>query len=182
MTSSQYDLRYEIPARAFINHQILQSPTLLPALDKATQALFNTEPYRNQGLIAGEYSIMNHAQVVSLLYCLIVVPKELLNLPRTDQLFRDMTEAEAFAAFSVSVTPMPEAHEFGYEFLRALRNAISHALFTVDHLMTFSFWTDKGRKWRITIPRDALMSFLSRYGAMLANAALRARSLGAATD
>ncbi|HEX7832759.1 MAG TPA: hypothetical protein VF787_24115 [Thermoanaerobaculia bacterium] len=172
-----YDLRLEIPARSFINHQILQTPTLQPALDAAAGELFATALYRDQGLIAGEYPLFNQAHVVSLLYCLIVVPKEILGLNADDELFRTMDAQSAFAQFRIHASPSPKPETVSYSLIHAWRNSVSHALFEIDPRMNFRFWTERNPKWDFSVARDNLMKFLSQYGALLANAALRARAL-----
>jgi hypothetical protein len=106
-----------------------------------------------------------------------VVPKELLRLPEDDAVFRMMHEDQACLYFDILVAPDEAGPRFPFLFLTALRNAVSHALFSIDKDLNFRFWTDRVPKWEFTITRDALLEFLSRYGALLANAALRARNL-----
>ena len=64
------DLKKEIPQRAFINALILQSAEHTGDFRQAMQ-----EITKKNGL--SDYVYENPAYIVSLLYCLIVVPKEI---------------------------------------------------------------------------------------------------------
>src|SRR4030043_339490 len=89
----KYDLRLEIPARAFLNAQIIQEVRDKSEFKQAIKTVITTGHYKNQGLT--EYEFQNPAYVVSLLYCLIVVPNELWGVKQKSDIYNEIENADA---------------------------------------------------------------------------------------
>lgn len=163
------DFRTQIPQAAFINAQVIQS------------AISDGDLGRSLREIAAHYNfphwpMMNPAYVASLLYCLIVVPKEIWDPQSNDRIYKLLEKNDPLGLFQTKKwTPRPNEHPIR-DFIRHLRNAISHVRFAVDSDRNFEFW-DKNNKgvetFRAFITLDNLAKFLSTVGSELAN--LRSR-------
>jgi len=172
------DLRHEIPARAFINAQIIQEARDTPDFVRSIQKVISSPQYSVQGL--AEYQYENPAHVASLLYCLIVVPRELRANPRSsDSLYTRIEEHQPEGLF-LTIKPDNENKRCWHPtrlFINHLRNAVAHARYSVDSNMRFTFWDQKNEKapidWKVEIDADKLMIFLSKIGAILANEGLK---------
>lgn len=171
-----YDLRLDIPARAFIGSQLISLLEKGGSFWDAKKHLFDGEQYRAAfaGMHVYTYQIHDHSLAISLLYCLIVVPREILDLPKDHQIYRDFDHEKAFGGFTIQEPTSIDA--FG--FVRALRNSVAHALFAVqDHSgkLRYEFWNEHKPLFRATIDHDELIKFLGVVGARLANAVLARR-------
>src|SRR5205085_1628630 len=114
------DRRSEVPVWAFLNAQIIQEAFRSGDLTKATWRI--EESY---GLPPNSLPIINLAHVVSLLYCLIVVPKELW---ATDKLPAALSKINAnwlFGLTSITVKSPDFDQDPVNRFFRHLRNAIA---------------------------------------------------------
>jgi len=108
---------------------------------------------------------------LSLLYCMIVVPRELLNLPENHQLYRDFDAQNISGYFSAIEPPMGS-----YLLIRCLRNSLAHALFSISEehgQACYEFHTDqKPILKRAVIGHGALIGLINAVGKPLANAVL----------
>lgn len=173
---SSYDLRLDIPARAKINFEIL---TLIEdhelSLQEAKKQLFlRTEPYCKTFTEAdvNRYRCRDHSLAISMLFCMIVIPKELLLLPRDHKIYKDLDNENIMMGFRIT---QPAEKIGSSEFIRLLRNSVSHANFSVRDGVEdaeFEFWTEREPIFRATISYLGLMDFLGHVGSRLANAAL----------
>ena len=160
------DFCAQIPACAFYNMQVLYEATdsgdLKGSIHKWSQRC---------GI--PDLSIMNPACVASLLYCLIVVPKEVWDVPSEASLYSDLEREKPFALFHFTTGQQPRNREHCRTFLRRLRNAVAHVRFKVAANWSFEFWDKPPRArevdFRVSIGRDNLARFLSVVGARLAN-------------
>jgi hypothetical protein len=149
--------RDEIPQRAFINAQIIQSADLSEVIRTVSE---------HYGL--KEYNIMNSAYIVSLLYCLIVIPKEAY--------WKDMDDLEPLLRklFSIKKCKKDFDKNFTFNLIRAVRNSVAHANFSCDAQMNFTFNdkepTKEEHHFECTITRENIIEFLSKVGAIAANA------------
>jgi len=162
------DRRSEIPTWAFINAQIVQDAHRSGALAQSIRRV--EEGYQ---LPPGSLTPINSAYAVSLLYCLVVVPKELW--------LRDGPPPELAALDQSSVlslvTVTQRSRQFDaapfYGLLRHLRNALSHVRFEIADDGEFSFWDQPTAtsppNFRATMSQSALERFLSTVGPALAN-------------
>ena len=91
------DLRIEVPTWAFINAQIIQRANMKRDLNKAighVEKQYNSAPY--------SLSTMNSAYVISLLYCLVLIPKELwLNKNKCAPIFDEIGDPTVFSQISL---------------------------------------------------------------------------------
>lgn len=117
--------------------------------------------------------VINLAYVVSLLYCLVVVPKELW---ATDKLPVALSNIDAnwlLGLVSITLKSPNFDHDPVNRFFRHLRNAIAHVRFEVNDLGDFSFWDQKNENatpnFRASFSQPALELFLSKVGPELAN-------------
>lgn len=166
----KYDLRLEIPAHAFLNAQIIQEVRDKSEFKQAIKTVITTGHYKNQGLT--EYEFQNTAYVVSLLYCLIVVPKELWGEKKKSDIYNEIEKEDVLKLFNIKSAEQSDKSAFSL--IRHLRNAVSHADFNIDSNFSFTF-RDDDSKWGATIGINDLMKFLSIAGRILANHGLNYR-------
>lgn len=171
MRQANTDLRHEIPARAFINAQIIQKMWETDLFKETIKAVIN-EKYSSQGLT--EYEFGNSAYVASLLYCLIVIPKEKWANSPQDIIYSKLNKLNS--RFTIGKTNGKPCGSPMYQLIHRLRNAIAHANFSVDEKMVFKFWDmHPGRKeteWEAIIDSQKLLIFLSEVGSILASEGL----------
>jgi len=176
MNSTTRNLRHEIPARAFINAQIIQEVRSTPEFQQAIRNVLESSLYYDQGFT--QYQFENPAYVVSLLYCLIVVPKELWAKSSSD-IYREIEKHNPSDLFEVQKDSQKPGGTPTYRLIHRLRNAIAHAKFAVDTNMIFTFWDMPPgvleKEWIVRIDVQSLMVFISVVGASLANEGLRSR-------
>lgn len=164
------DLRNEIPKRAYLNAEIVQEVMNTPAFDKCLQVV-----KQKYGLL--DYQFMNQAYITSLLYCLLVVPKEVWLKTYPDHPVYSEIEKRNLASCFVLEIPTDNNDKFFqspiFSLIRGLRNSIAHARFAVDQDMKFTFWDQHNdsapQHFRVSISIDNLSLFLSEVGALLAN-------------
>ena len=170
------DLRKEAPTWAFINAQIIQRAFKKGDLDESIRHVEN-----QYNLPPNSLSIMNSAYVVSLLYCMVLIPKELwLNKNKCDPIFDEIGNPSAFSQISLIDKTFDtdfDKHPAFY-FIRHLRNALSHVRFSITNGPDFLFWDQKDenspRNFEATMSLSNLEYFISIVGAKLAN--LRTRT------
>lgn len=123
------------------------------------------------------YKIHDNALAVSLLYCTLVVPREILALPKGHQILRDFDKENVVAAFEIVAPTQPTSRQL----LLFLRDAVAHACFSIrenDGPAVYEFWTEAEPAFRARIGHDALLRFLSSVGQRITNA-LQARKQAA---
>jgi hypothetical protein len=135
--------------------------------------------YQSQGL--EDYEFENPAYVVSLLYCLIVVPRELWARRPDDKVYCRIEEHCPVDLFDIRMEDPGGDKPPTYRLIRHLRNAVAHANFSVDSQMSFVFWDSDPRgsvrrTWEARIGSEALMRFLTEVGSILASEGLRVGS------
>jgi hypothetical protein len=162
------DKRKEIPAWAFINMQIIQdansSGMLLPSIRRVE------EGYQ---LPPNSLVVINSAYLLSLLYCLIVVPKELWLRDKHHPFFARINPDDLLGLFVIKQKSPDFDSEPVYNFLRHLRNAISHVRFSIGEDEVFTFWDQRYesslRHFEASASRRSMEIFLSTVGSLLAN-------------
>ncbi len=106
MSSNSYDIRLDIPARAYINHQVIRLAENHDDIRRCKEEVFSNPVYSAQGLDPKSYSLLeNPAHMASLLYCLVVVPKEILDYPQDHFLFKRLDQIGLEKAFRISISP-----------------------------------------------------------------------------
>ena len=170
------DLRHEIPARAFINAQIIQEAIKSDALSASVQTVLKMPFYKNTGL--SSYQFQNQAYIVSLLYCLIVVPKEVWGRNQADPLYEAIRDENIVPKFTILIANNNWNNKPHYWLIHYLRNSIAHANYSVNDKMQFTFWNEPSGgepNWKVSIDSDGLMDFISKVGSLLANIGLKRR-------
>ena len=171
---SHNNLRFEIPARAFINAQIIQNVRKTPDFLSAVNSVVDI--YKQQGL--EEYQFENPAYVASLLYCLIVVPKELWACSPDSPIYDEIRKLNIVPLFRINITSPKFDSDPAFGLILCLRNSVAHANYSVDSDMNFTFWNTpsskkKDKTWEAFISAQSLMDFLSKVGSLLANKGLQ---------
>jgi hypothetical protein len=174
MAPKSHDVRLLIPAFAWLNHQIVDLAEQRNDTRRSIEEVFSSPPYANQGLDAMSYKLLNPAHIVSLLYCLIVVPKELLDYPADHFLFKRLDKSNVAKAFRISRFPMGFDQSPSYWLLRALRNSVAHVLYEFES-SEVHFWTDQSPIWDARASLDELSIFFSTFSRELVNTLLRLR-------
>ena len=150
------DHRRDIPALAFMNAQVFQSADL-------SEPIENIE--NQYSLPKGLLNIPNTAYIVSLLYCLIVIPKELFiekeKLPHciknNDVVLELFSSIKKDGQFDLDPV---------FNLLRHIRNSLAHANFSISDDSTFTF---EDGTFEAVIDIKNIEKFLSSFGADLAN-------------
>lgn len=156
------NFRDEIPQRAFINAQIIQLAEQKESIEGCVQQI--CEPY---GIT--NYRMTNPAHAAGLLYCLIVVPRELW---QSQSLLDRLRALEPQQFFNIRIAP--HVGDPVDSFIRHLRNAVAHADFSITSDGTFTFRDrrngDEPPRFEAEISSENLAKFLSSIGAEMANA------------
>ena len=166
-----YDLRLDVPARAFINGQLLALLERGGTLWDAKEQLFAQHVYAQSGLNASNYRPFDHSLAISLLFCTIVVPREFLALPSDHGIYRDFDAERVSDLFTITRPTKVTSHLL----LRCLRNSVAHALFSISESAgeaRFQFWTDHEPILKATIGQVNLIRFIESVGKRLTNAVL----------
>ena len=171
------DYRQEIPAAAYISKLIIQEADKAGALDDATRSV-----EKLFGMPENSYSIRNISQVVGLLYCLIVVPKELWLRDGKNNITDNIDKDWLFGIVSITKKSNNFDNNPCLLFLKHLRNAVSHVRFEINEAGDFTFWDKKYDSspeiFRAHLSVSNLELFLSHIGADLAKYGLDQRKYG----
>jgi len=165
--SPMKNLAEEIPQRAFINAQVIQLLHDSAPFQEAVSAVSGHYGLRN-------YEFMNPAYVVSLLYCLLVVPRQLF-VEGAEEVWNSQVPASAMSSYFVVNRDDQRVIESSSAFLRRLRNSVSHARFEIGEDLQFVFRDINIRKhprkvdFEVEASAANLMRFLSDIGSKLAN-------------
>ena len=158
-------MRDEVPQWCWYNGMLLfaMSDCLEVAPEKTVSKFF--DEFKQTHLLQNiHFNIKNQGLLISLLYGLFVVPKEMWK-PKNTTNFTFETRKH----FS-SVAPINFSTD---EFMRLLRNAVAHANFEVlVEQSTYRFWNvnRKGKKnFEVTITHGGLGEFVSEVGKYFIN-------------
>jgi len=165
-------LRSDVPALAFMNAQIAQLAVHTQDFAKCMDQVVRG----HYGLT--EYRFINPAYAMSLMYCLIVVPKEMWSLSENHQVYKDLAQLDPVQLFDIRIKPSRFDSHPVYYLVRHLRNSIAHANFELTASDGFIFWEAKAgpRHFEARASDESLALFLSRVGGCLANLGLSNRS------
>ena len=166
-----YDLRFDVPAFAFINAQLMALLEHGGTFLEAKQKLFSESPYATAGLSVENHKFFHPSLVISLLFCTIVVPREFLDLPASDKIYANFDIEKIPELFTIA-KPSPIS---SYVFLQCLRNSVSHALFSISEQAgeaQYRFWTERRPILDATICHSNLISFVETVGKTLTNLVL----------
>lgn len=168
------DYPNNIPAYAYLNMLVIQH-AIRSEQFRAIQTAALRECCPDQDL--SSYRVINPAYAISVIYCLIVVPKERWDLSANHAVYRDLEKLDPLQYWDVRLKrPAFDTHPV-YYLVHHLRNSVAHANFTCRVNEGFVFFDRKNK----TSPNhfeaapksdEALAGFLSTVGAYLANMGL----------
>ena len=126
-----------------MNAQLLSLVEGGASLEDAKKRLFSLPRYADSftDTDISNYSPYDYSLVASLLYCTIVVPREILSLPQDHEVYKCFDRDNVAGRFQ-SISPTMDS----YTLIRCLRNSVSHALFSVqqqDGSLMYRFWTGR---------------------------------------
>lgn len=158
-----HDRRYQIPTACWVNVAIIDRLQGNDAFRKCCIQVPRAEGAR-LSTHDEPWPFMNLSWGAYMLYCFVVVPKELYQLQADDDFYESLKSKDAMARFSFNKQKYSFDHDPLYH-LRSLRNAVSHVHFTIDASDTFLFWDHPPgkpckRHWEVSVAHDDLMRFL----------------------
>jgi hypothetical protein len=157
----------DLSKKAYIEAQVLLNPNTHNLL-KPIVRLIET----NYGLPPGSLGtgIYLETQTLSLLYLLIVVPKEFWNLDEGQPVYSQLEEIWIPSNIQILLNRSPY-HSSVYQFIHHLRNAVAHVHFDFKDNY-FDFWDQnegKPEKYHARLSIDELQNFLEKVGSFMAN-------------
>jgi hypothetical protein len=162
-------LREKIPTLAFIEAQVIHQAVGCGALADSVRAVEKQYSLATGSLGDG---VFLESRIMSLLYCLVVVPKEIWASNAEHPVYRAIAKAWSVPKETVSRHRRGFWDRPTYQFIHHLRNAVSHANFSFES-GRFSFWDRRPNEERpffqASIAVDELQKFLEIVGALLAN-------------
>lgn len=177
------DMRLQIATTAMLNYHIIARASQRPEFHACTKAVLNQ--FSASAETVASYNIAGSAaHYVSLLYCLILVPKELYVWPENHEFYKDPAVQEVVRLFKTTIGNGDDARQDetevakcrrnpGYYLMRRLRNSLAHANFSIwAETKTFEF-RDRGANaasddFVATINTYDLVQFLSTVGSRIA--------------
>ncbi len=157
----------KIPAIAYIEAQILHRANAQGALAPSARSV-ETEYGLQQGSLGS--GVFQETRILSLLYSLIVVPKEFWNLNKNHPVYVQIKESWSLETVNI-ITDQGQWEEPIYGFVHHLRNAIAHANFEFKS-GNFEFWNQHNNNpetYRAKLSMQAIQHFLEVAGSLLAN-------------
>ena len=156
----------DVPAKAFIEHQILSRAAATGALSEAARSVENAYGLEPHCLRPG---LLREVRVLSLLYCLVLYAKEHFQLGSGDAIYREIRGSWSLGRVTV-VTPETRFEDPVYGFIHRLRNAVAHA--SVEFTEAgMEFWDSHNGEevYRARMPLEEVERFLGTVGALMAN-------------
>ncbi|MCK4825889.1 hypothetical protein KA005_59625 [bacterium] len=161
------DRRNQIPIGCSVNVAIigqLQSTDVFKQKCIQVPAMMGIQPP-----VPGEpWPFFNLSWGAYLMYCFIVVPKELYNLPNEDEFYVRLKKENVMEAFTVKKEKKTFQDDPSYYF-RSLRNAISHVNYNIDSSDEFTLWDHPIGKpekqfwhWEVSINHNDTTPFFAK--------------------
>lgn len=157
-----------IPKFAYVEAQIVQRAAKNGALVPYVR-LAEVEHGMKKGSL--ERGIYFQTRVLSLLYLLIVVPKETWGLDETHPIYAQIESEWSLSDVRIIIDQSSWQNPV-YRFIHHLRNSVAHANFEFAKNLTFEFWDRNSNgvvKYRAAVSGAGLERFLEVVGARLAN-------------
>ena len=157
----------KIPAIAYIEAQILHRASGQGLLAPSVRAV-ETEYGLNPGSLGS--GIFLETRIISLLYSLIVVPKEFWSLSKEHPIYSQIEDRWSLDKVNIK-TDQSHWKEPVYRFIHHLRNAMAHANFEFKS-GNFEFWDqykNKPETYRASLSTEVMQQFLETVGSLLAN-------------
>lgn len=157
----------KIPALAYIEAQIIHQASakgLLAPIARSVETRYGLElDYLGGGVFI-------QTRTLSLLYLLIVVPKESWKLDENHPIYGQISEAWSLNEVCIDICNSRWQNPI-YRFIHHLRNAIAHANFEFKN-ENIEFWDQNKSKmvtYKATLSTTAMQKFLEVVGSLLAN-------------
>jgi hypothetical protein len=156
------NFRKEIPARAFLNAAIIDRLVETDAFAECQQNALTKAGFASDI----QYQYKNPAFIAGLLYCLIVVPKEIWISTKDDPVYQQLENKGLLTLFKINRKGKDYDNAPMYNLIHRLRNAVAHADFSIDQSQAFTFWDQREKDnpplWEAWISNEDLMRFLSK--------------------
>jgi hypothetical protein len=156
-----------IPALAYIEAQIVHQASAQALLAPAVRSVEKEYGLQFGSLGSG---VFLETRILSLLYLLIVVPKEFWSLGNNHQIYGRINESWSLEMVSITVCNSRWQDPI-YRFIHHLRNAMAHANFEFKN-GNFEFWDqiqNAPETYRATLSTAAMQQFLEAVGSLMAN-------------
>ena len=157
----------KIPRIAYIEAQILHRASaqgLLAPSVRSVEAEYGLQP----GSLGS--GVFLETRILSLLYLLIVVPKEFWSLSENHPIYGQIKESWSLETVGI-IEDRSHWQESIYKFVHHLRNAMAHANFEFKS-GNFEFWDqykNKPETYRAVLSVPVMQHFLEVVGSLLAN-------------
>lgn len=167
MLEERHIVNNKIPKLAYIQAQIVNQSAKQGLLNETARTI--EKEYKMKDGILGN-GVFFQSSAISLLYSLIVVPREFWKLGQGHSIYSEIGNIWSIESVII-VKDKSDFKDPVYKFVHHLRNAIAHANFKFcdNH---FEFWDkfkEKPEKFRARISHDDLNDFLEKVGSMFAN-------------
>lgn len=157
----------QIPALAYIEAQILHQASAQGYLSSSVRSVENKYGLEEGSLGSG---LFLETRILSLLYTLILVPKEFWRLDKNDQVYDRINKLWSLDKVEVK-TDESKWQQPIYRFIHHLRNALAHANFCFSG-GNFEFWDqyrNNPEQYRAVVSTNSMQEFLEVVGSRLAN-------------
>ena len=157
----------QIPKIAYIETQILCNPDTRGILAPAVRAVEKKYGLEDGSLGDG---IFLQTRIITLLYSLILFPKEFWSLGKDNDIYRKINDVWSTDSVSI-ITDKSHWEDPIYKFIHHLRNSIAHVNFSFRD-NEFEFWDQNKKnveKYRAILSTASIQKFLEVVGSMFAN-------------
>ena len=157
----------KVTKSAYIEAQILFRAGTQNLLAPAVQ-LVEAEYGLQKGSLGN--GVFTETRILSLLYTLIVVPKEFWSLDKDHPVYGQINKSWPLTKVNI-IKDQSHFADPVYKFVHHLRNAIAHAHFEFKD-DDFEFWDQRKNKpeaYRAKLPMKEMLRFLDIVGALFAN-------------
>jgi hypothetical protein len=158
----------QIPKFAYIEAQVLHQAANQGLLAPIARLVETQRGYPSGSCQGGTYP---ETRILSLLYLLIVVPKEFKSLHETHKIYEQIEKSWSPEMVDIELEINPFKNAI-YSFIYHLRNAIAHTRFAFKDGY-FEFWDKKNKdspiNYKAKLPIAAISPFLEAVGTILAN-------------
>lgn len=166
------DFRHEIVTGALLNGVVIKS------IDQTAEVRVAISKVVSPPDSARQYSLMNMAHVAGLMYCLLVVPRELAleaGDPMYDGLLGKFAARRLDTYFNVTISDDKYKNNPSRRIIPNLRHAVAHVNFQYDLKNDeLIFWNCESndrtkRIWEAACTREQLLEVLTVVGNVLSN-------------
>ena len=150
----------QIPTLATINHMTLMKAVRTEAYKRCLHSVEQEVNARR-----GSLAPINFAHTISLLYCLIVVPKEVWRPEKGGEIYSEIQRRRLCDHFTIDSARLGFHANPSYFLIHHLRNAVAHVHFSLSENRRFNFWDQRTETsqphFRASTSLDGLGLFLA---------------------